>query len=126
MASGVESGIMTFVNHGCNGTYNTGMATNETELSIALGRGPQGILTYDALIRPYHARMARHFPSTPEDGVNFALVDLQPGTEVLDNYLVFGGIESIDYWDDNLRELQTVCSGGSGLISNYETATAQQ
>jgi hypothetical protein len=119
MAAAVEPGIMSFLNHGCNGTYNTGMLLTETELTVELGRGPAGIVSYD--IPAYHPRMTRHFPSTPDD-VNVALRDIPAGSELLDNYLVFGGVDNVEYWDENLVDLKNMCSGRSGSITQYEKA----
>jgi hypothetical protein len=117
MAAAVEPSIFSFLNHGCNGTYNTGMALDETEQTVPLGRGPVGIVKDD--MPAYHPWLTRHFPSSPDD-INIALRDIYAGEEILENYLVFGGVESIEDWDENLSELQTICAGGSGLISKYE------
>jgi hypothetical protein len=108
---------MSFSNHGCNGTYNTGYRFSQTELTIELGRGPQDIAW--AEFPTYHPRASRHFPFLPHD-LAMALHDIEPGTELLDNYLIYGGLENIEYWEDNLRDLKLMCSGGIGSITRYE------
>jgi hypothetical protein len=116
-AIAVEPGIMSFVNHGCNGTYNTGHRFNETEMTMELGRGPQGIALDE--FPTYHPRAARHFPFAPHY-LTMALQDIEPDTELLDNYLTYGGVKNLEYWDENLRDLKLVCSGGIGSITRYE------
>jgi hypothetical protein len=115
MAAGVEPGIMSFVNHGCNGTYNTATRWDDHEGTIALGQGaPTSVVAYERdTALAYDPWAARHFPA----------YDLTAGTELLDNYLVFGGIDDLEEWDDNLLVLKTMCTpGGLGSVSLYEAA----
>jgi hypothetical protein len=114
----VEPGILSFLNHGCHGTYNTGRRFAETEMTIELGRGPQGIASNEFPV--YHPRASRHFPFQPL-GLSI-LADIEPGTELLDNYLIYGGMRNLEYWVENLRDLKLVCSGGIGSITRYENA----
>lgn len=118
-AGGVDAGIMTFVNHGCNGTYNVGTGLEVHEMTMELGRGPEGV--YDAENEVYHPFNERQYPHWDCQGF-VALRDIGPGEELLDNYLVFGGGDGddIEDWDKNLRELKNLCSGGTGSISKYE------
>jgi hypothetical protein len=58
----------------------------------------------------------RHFPLWFCDEFK-ALHDIERGEELFDNYLVFGGEEG---WDENLIELQEICSGKIGLVAQYE------
>jgi hypothetical protein len=117
LAVGVEPGILSFMNHGCNGTYNTGHRWTETELTIELGQGPPDIAWDEFPV--YHPRASRHFPFVPHD-LSTALQDIEPDTELLDNYLTYGGVGDMQYWDENLRDLKLMCSGGIGSITRYE------
>ena len=55
-----------------------------------------------------------------ECGKFVTLRDIQPGEELLDNYLAFGGGVDLNDWENNLLELKTMCSGGKGKIHMYE------
>lgn len=114
---GVDTGIMTFVNHGCNSSYNTGTHTVENEMTANSGSGPGAI--YSDLRPIYNPRVARHFPLENDD-VPTSLLDIDAGEELLDNYLPFGGSERLDLWESNLRLLKSICSGGTGVIFQYE------
>jgi len=114
---GVDPGILTFVNHGCNGSYNVGAKLSETESTVELGRGPTGIYSDDTY-EVYNPFLERHFPQY-ECGKFRALRDIEAGEEIYDNYLTFGG-DDLEEWEENLRDLKTVCSGGTGKIYNYE------
>jgi hypothetical protein len=116
-AAGVDPGIMTFVNHGCNGTYNVGAHLIVNEMTMKVGLGPGGV--YDDGNEIYHPYAERQFPQW-ECQSFVALRDINAGEELLDNYLVFGGSEDLSSWDDNLQELKHICSGGIGSVSEYE------
>ena len=114
---------MTFVNHGCNGTYNVGTPLAVTEMTMELGRGPEGV--YDDNNEVHHPFDERHYPQW--DCQSFvALRDIEAGEELLDNYLVFGGSEDVDFWDKTLQELKDLCSGGTGTITEYEEKAQRQ
>jgi hypothetical protein len=90
-AAGVNPGIMTFVNHGCNGTINVGARLIGDEMTM-VGQGPGGICEYGNEI--YHPYAERQFPQW--DCQSFvALGDINAGEELLDIYLVFGGGEDL-------------------------------
>jgi hypothetical protein len=121
-AGGVDPGIMSFVNHGCNGTYNVGTPLSVNEMTAVLGVGPADI--YDDENDVYHPYNDRQFPYW--ECANFvALRDIEVGEELFDNYLVFGGGAQMEDWDKNLRELKAVCMGGTGTIAEYEAAAAK-
>jgi hypothetical protein len=113
---GVDPGILTFTNHGCNGQYNVGKRLDVNEMTMELGIGPEGIV--DDSNELYHPYRERHFPLW---GCNefVALRDIEVGEELLDNYLVFGSGEDAT-WERNLRELKMMCTGGTGKITEYE------
>jgi hypothetical protein len=110
---------MTFVNHGCNSTYNVGTPLIMNELTAPLGVGPGS--EYDDINDVYHPYNDRRFPLW-ECEKFIALRDIEKGEELFDNYLVFGGGDSIEDWDKNLLELKSICQGKSGTIAEYEAA----
>jgi hypothetical protein len=110
---------MTFVNHGCNGTYNVGTPLSVNEMTAKLGVGPFGI--YDDENDVYHPYNERQFPFW-ECEKFVTLRDIEAGEELFDNYLVFGGGADLEDWDKNLMELKSVCLGASGTIAEYEAA----
>jgi len=118
VSAGVDPGILTYVNHGCNGSYNVGAKLNETESTIELGQGPAGVYDDDGndVYNPFDER---HFPNW-ECSKFITLRDIDAGEELLDNYLAFGGGEDTKDWENNLRELKSVCSGGTGKVVMYE------
>ena len=118
MSAGVDPGIMTYVNHGCNGTYNVGVPLNETEMTVELGQGPEGVYDLDGndVYNPFDER---HYPMWECDKF-ITLRDLEAGEELFDNYLAFGGGQETEDWENNLLELKTMCSGGKGRVHMYE------
>jgi hypothetical protein len=110
---------MSFVNHGCNGTYNVGTPLDVTEMTAIVGVGPGTV--YDDVTDVHHPFNERRFPFW-ECEKFVALRDIQKGEELFDNYLVFGGGDDIDDWDKNLLELKAVCMGKAGTIAEYEAA----
>jgi hypothetical protein len=65
---------------------------------------------------PFNPFQDRHFFASACDEL-VAITDIQPGEEILDNYLAFGGV---DWWEENVQEIQKLCSGEIGLVSEYE------
>ena len=47
------------------------------------------------------------------------LRDIEAGEELLDNYIFYGGPNG-EYFDENLAELKQLCSGGTGMVLEYE------
>jgi hypothetical protein len=111
---------MTFVNHGCNGTYNVGTPLNVNEITALPGVGPGD--DFDDLNVAYNPYDDRRFPLW-ECEKFVALRDIQQGEELFDNYLVFGGSSNTEDWDNNLMELKSVCMGNAGTIAKYESTT---
>jgi hypothetical protein len=111
------------LNHGCDGSYNTGTPLNVTERTAVEGIGPaaNGYVYERGLYNPF---LDRIYPCPGCDGNTRALRDIREGEEVLDNYLVFGGIQSGVDWESNLQELKSMCAGGIGSIMAYEEALA--
>lgn len=83
-----------------------------TEMTIDTNAIHPSVLEFD-VINPF---IDRHFPNF-ECYKHVAKRDIQPGEELLDDYLSMGGAI---YWADNIHELRHVCSGFAGTVSNYE------
>ena len=120
VCASVDPGIFTFANHGCNRSYNIGTPTVETESSIELG--VEATTIYDATNEFFNPYSERRYFSLDHNSMR-AVRDISAGEEILDNYLIFGGGQDQEDFDDNLRELQQMCSGGNGIVSDYEEST---
>lgn len=82
----VDSSIITFVNHGCNGTYNVGEKTDYDEFSAKLDEPA------DALNGRSHTGTSVFNPVIDRQlflaGGDVSIRDIKAGEEILDNYLV--------------------------------------
>ena len=101
-------GVLLFMNHGCNGTYNYGEDLPFFENSPELVHGPGGFFKDSSI---YDPRLERTFPNW-EVTNDILLRDVKAGEEILgDNYLTHGG----------LKELRDICNGRLGGIGHqYE------
>ena len=118
IGSGVDPGIMTFVNHGCDGKNNVGATLNETEASIEFGQGPTTVFGDHLDSVAFNPFAERHFPMWDCAGF-VAHQDIEKGEEILDNYIIFGGTDWEEF-ESNLAALKTLCSGGIGKVFEYE------
>jgi hypothetical protein len=108
------------MNHGCNGSYNTGTRLPLTEMTVEVGQGPTHV--YSDGNDEYNPYAERHFPAW-DCGKTIALGDIEEGEELLDNYLPYGSGTDAESWEENLKELRAVCTGsGIGIVSRYEKA----
>ena len=113
----VDSSIITFVNHGCRGTYNVGIETELDEFSAnpeepveALdGRSHTGTSIFNPVID-------RHLLMVGDMNIK----DIKKGDEILDNYIAFVG--SIEEWEEDIEGLQAMCKGEiiEGSVTDYE------
>jgi len=122
----VDSGILTFMNHGCNGSNNYG------PLEIAYGHPRESDslteVTADPNYFPYDNEnmddvlydpvLDRHyeFEWSSTDG---ALKDIKKGEEMFCSYLLFTSIEV--EWADTVSELREQCQGAAGLVVMLDT-----
>ena len=99
LSAGVDPGIVTFAEHGCDGTHNCGTPLNVTERILDHGQVPSVHFddTHD-ICNPFDERHAPNW----ECGKFKVLQDIQPGEELLDNCLVFKSSEHIEDWEENL------------------------
>ena len=114
--------MLTFINHGCNGTYNNGFEFhNLTEFTVSVEAipeefGGQGVGGRGGKVfNPVFDRN-RRFVLT---GGDYTLRDIKSGEEILDNYLDFIG--AADDWESDIDDLQSQCSGKDiGGVTEYE------
>ena len=112
----VDSSIMTFVNHGCNGTYNAGLVSEITELTADLNFMPEEFVAkgHSTL---YNPAADRHLPQYTA-GAEISLKPIRAGDEILDNYLAFIAVPS--FWMDDVKDLRSQCSGLDYLDTNSD------
>lgn len=110
---------MTFVNHGCNGSYNTGVQWSFTEQADL--QGNEG-LWEEGQGQRYNPFRDRAYPDLCGSESEGALRDIEVGEEILDNYMDFGGggTGRARNTAELVAELRRLCSGGSGSVTNYE------
>ncbi len=104
------SGILTFGNHGCNGTYNIGLKSEFHELNVDLNNIPKEYLYHSEPYNPARERnlLVEHIVS---------LKDLKAGDELADNYMPYGGEKSFETMVVQLREL---CAGDFEPLWEYQ------
>ncbi len=121
----VDSGISTFMNHGCNGTTDVSFDDFPTEFTML----PDGEdLNPETFEVPPDFHRRRYNPNYERQGHlnRYDLVennDVPANTEILDNYVEFGGEK---YFLANIATLKNYCSGAAGTVVNYENAIAGQ
>jgi spermidine synthase/S-adenosylmethionine/arginine decarboxylase-like enzyme len=117
----VDASILTFVNHGCNGTYNTGRVTKVNELTADLETPIDelnGRIHSDSLFDPV---IDRHLFSSITDA---SIRDIKAGEEILDNYLNFIGSDGD--WANDVSDLRKQCNGEKtkDSVNEYEDCYA--
>jgi len=104
----IASSIMTFCNHGCNGTYNIGDDDYEfTEMNVDLNHAAEDVLNEAHVWSPV---IERHLRQTASIG-DTTMRDIKKGEEILCNYLSFIG--ELDYWKEEAMSLRDQCAGES-------------
>ena len=114
----VDSGIMTFVNHGCNGTNNIAgpdemslvdgdlPTVNEETADISEGGGRE-FLRISPAFDPARERHLRHSAV----GADCAVRDIRAGEELFQNYLYF--VSEPCEWSHYITDLRAQCRGES-------------
>jgi hypothetical protein len=114
----VESGLMMFVNHGCNETSNLGSFPNITESKVDPTFLPKELSFYRMAGEDYvfNPAVARATTSRVENVNRWRNMDA--GEEVLENYHEQppGSRE----WKSHVEDLQKYCSGCGGEVEGYE------
>ena len=114
---GVDTSISTFVNHGCQGTYNVGKKLAYHEMNIMECDPTTPCITCpDVENDPYDPFWERQYPLW-DCHSSIANRDIEIGEEILNEYMCMGGTQ---YLAESIVELQYVCSGGVGLVTAYE------
>jgi hypothetical protein len=112
----VDSALLTFVNHGCNGTYNIGVVTGFDESTVNTdvipdelsGKSHQGTSTFNPVVD-------RHL----NNNACMNIRAIKAGEEILDNYLAFSSSE--EDWAQDVIDLRNQCAGLSfGEVTEYE------
>lgn len=113
---------MTFTNHGCKGTYNTGEDTGDlTEFTADLKEMPYALHMDREGKFVYNPVADRHLRMTIS-GKEKTIREVKKGEEVLDNYLAFVGHASD--WESDVQMLRDQCNGVDvGDVTKYETDT---
>merc|ERR1712194_63898 len=122
----VESSIMLFCNHGCNGTYSFGSEEGQelglTETNVDLNRIPEALQDEEASV--YSPLFERHLRQKLTFGVDTTLRDIRQGEEILCDYLEYVGTDLED-WRDDVVGLREQCTGEAmGFIQGYEQHSA--
>lgn len=127
----MDSGILTFVNHGCNGTNNIGDGSslnekdsayfNEANLDLSqVDKPPKGTSrtsTFDPVSDRHLHSVATGYDSTSRN--------IKAGEELFQNYLYF--ISYAEGWKEEVMDLQAQCRGESlGQIKNDENRAMEE
>jgi len=116
----VDSGWGTFVNHGCNRTFNVGAMHSWTEWEYndhaqPLSRKERQALRLDA--KPYSPYVDRNI-RVWECREEVAMRDIRAGEELFNNYMEFVQADELDSY---AYQLQQECTGGLvGSVVQYE------
>lgn len=126
----IDSGVMNFLNHGCNGTNNYGFIYEQdqdamTELSVDLNNLDVNQIE-DNLVNeaegpysPVYDRLWRHTLNIGD----YALRDIKKGEEILTSYLSFSA--DLDELKEDVIDLRRQCSGkGMGIISEHDSESS--
>jgi len=121
----VYSNILTFTNHGCNGTANIGlnipgvneftMDTSNPDFEI-----PDMLLSFS--VGEYSPHRDRKYSGT----VTTSQVEHPPilkGQELFDNYISFGGDEE---FAEQVNELKQECSGALGTVEKHQRLLSKE
>jgi hypothetical protein len=113
----VDASLITFINHGCNGTNNVGAKTIVNEMNADLNQMPPGLID-DVVESAFWDPVADRRFETHSGCGDRLLHDVQAGTELLDNYL---GLLDLETWSSGVTDFRAQCIGQSlGMVSSYE------
>lgn len=125
----VESDIMLFMNHGCNGTSNFGYIEDEdrevkfTEMNVDLNNLEEISENLISKVRvPYSPVFDRNWRHALNSG-DYTLRGVKEGEEVLTDYISFVG--NIDDFKEDVMSLRRQCAGeGVGAVTEYESESS--
>ena len=115
----VDQSIMTFINHGCNGTYVMGTKLTTTELNA-----DSEIMTPELYDSPLETAVLNSFVDRNHFvhimSYDKILIDVKAGDELTDNYLAYLNLEN---WKTGLADYRAQClKQAVGAISHYESS----
>jgi len=124
----VDSGLSTFVNHGCRGTSNIGTLGVGYKITLddhtSLNEKTSPSVDAEMLFKRFFESPGIYNPLlyrkvfTISGGLNYALRDIKAGEEIFTNYLLFGVARD---FEESLVEVSSQCLGLSlGTISRVE------
>jgi len=115
----VDSSILTFMNHGCNGTYNHAHLGQSYEFNEFTADDSEMPEEYGEDRSVYNPALDRNTPFWLSS-LDLTTRDISAGEELLTNYLAFVGHSSD--WKDDILDLRAQCSGQDvGDVTTYET-----
>lgn len=118
-ASSIDPGVMTFMNHGCNNTYNIGVPLSVSELNADPDQMPSELLLYPSEAKYYSPFYARNYFI----GMNLGETRraIKRGEEIFDNFLNY---YTEDNWSRGVNDLRAQCTSADsmGSVSSYEVS----
>lgn len=116
----VDVSILTFMNHGCNGTFVMGEKMSVTEMTADPKTPPE-----DFEDSPFESAFSDPFVDRNiylyMNGADRTLRDVEAGEELLDNYLRY---LHADNWEWGINSYRRQCEGQAGVITDYEQSDA--
>jgi len=130
----VDSGLSTFVNHGCNGSGNIGTLGVGFKITLedheSLNENTAMHLNHNEISHRFYDTSFTYNPVISRHvllisgGLNYALRDIKKGEEIFTNYILFS-IGASD-WMSDVYDIKSQCSGESiGLVSQVDTGREQ-
>jgi len=123
----VDSGLTTFVNHGCKGTSNIGTLGIGYKITFddhaSLNEETAMSLDADMVFKRFFESSSTYNPLlyrkvfTISGGLNYALRAIKAGEEIFTNYLLFG--ISSDF-EESILDVSSQCLGALGMVSQVE------
>lgn len=117
----VEPNVLTFSNHGCNGTFNTIDGTSDKKFQqrrhlTEQNAEPSDFSSFNFILNPYYERHLHHM----EMGYIEASRDVYVGDELFMNYLFYTTSSAQDFYEES-QALKRICNGDEvGLITLNE------
>jgi hypothetical protein len=114
---------LTFINHGCNSTFNVGIFTDINEFTADIQCPPAWLFLETTegvadIYNPANTRSPSRFASLSTHR------DMKSKEEFLDNYLSFIGSE--ENWEEDILGLRSQCLGGFGQVEEHQQEAANQ
>lgn len=115
----VDTGILTFINHGCNGmeVMGEGEPLTSTEMTVDPEQMPPELTNYSTECHTYNPFIDRNNMRIITAG-DKTLFDMKNGSELLDNYLRY---LHEDNWKMGVLDYRAQCiASAKGIVTGYE------